>query len=227
MARLLALTGMRAEAKILVGPEVTVLCSGGNVAKLRADLSALNESFDAVLSFGLAGALAPDLRPGDLLVGTVVLGRTWLPSDDTWTAKLIAGLRTRGTQVQEAVVAGSDEAVLTVAAKDALREATGATAVDMESHVAAEYAGARGLPFAVLRAVSDAVDRALPPLAAKALGPDGCVDLRAVLGELRREPRQLLQMAGTARDARAAIVSLRRGRALLGPLVGFGSPHFG
>jgi nucleoside phosphorylase len=60
-----------------------------------------------------------------------------------------------------------------VAGKRALRAETGALAVDMESHVAARVAARRGLPFAVVRVISDSADEALPPAAQIGMKPDG------------------------------------------------------
>ena len=84
-------------------------------------------------------------------------------------------------------------------AKAALYESTGALAVDMESAVAARFAAARNLPFAVLRVISDDAGHVLPPAALVAMKPDGGIALGRVLGSLLRHP---LQVPGLIRTAR-------------------------
>jgi hypothetical protein len=80
----------------------------------------------------------------------------------------------------------------------------------MESHHLARAALTARRPFAALRAVSDPVDRALPPLAADALGPDGRPRTGAVLAGLARRPGQLPALLAAARDSAAALAALRR-----------------
>jgi hypothetical protein len=95
----------------------------------------------------------------------------------------------------------------------------------MESHIAAEFAAARGIPFAALRVVSDDASHALPPAVLKAMKPDGAVNVPAVIGSLLRNPAQLPALLRTARDSEIAFKALLRCLDRLGPrLLG---PDFG
>ena len=223
----LVVTGMAREMRLAAGPGSIVVGSGGNPARLRESLAALgNAGCRAVLSFGIAGGLDPALRPGDVIVGTLVgFEDTGWPSHPNWADGLIGRLSAAWTRPVLAKIAGSDSVVLDVIAKRRIREETGAAALDMESHVAAAHAADHGLPFAALRVVCDPAERALPPLAATALRQDGGVDFPVVLKALAREPGQLAAMLRLAGDARAAFASLRRCRYLLG--IGRGFPDFG
>ena len=108
--------------------------------------------------------------------------------------------------------------VVDAAAKAALHSATGALAVDMESHVAAAFAAAHGLPFAALRVISDGADRALPKAAQAGMKPDGGMDV----------PRQLPALIRTGREAEVAFRQLKllNRHDLLGRL-GIGDPDLG
>ena len=103
---------------------------------------------------GFCGALAPGLRPGDLLVATEVRaeGRTSSPPAAT---ELLDALTAHGVSARPAVLASSSRPVLG-GARRRLAEG-GADAVDMESAALAEAAG--DLPWAVLRAVLDTPGR--------------------------------------------------------------------
>ncbi len=159
---------MDREARIVGGRGRVIVGTAGLEA-------ALAQRPSSVVSFGLCGALDPALRAGDLVVGG---------GDAPWADHLAAALpgAVRGE------VAGSDVIVASVAAKAALRARTGAIAVDMESHIVAEAAARAGLPFAVVRAVSDPADRALPRAAQAGFNPDGSVNVLAVLAALARRP---------------------------------------
>ncbi len=111
------------------------------------------------------------------------------------------------------------------AEKRALGDATGAIAVDTESHVVAAFAAAHGIPFAVFRVVADPVERAIAPAATRGMRSDGTVNPRAVLGSVVRTPHQLPALWRNAVDARTAFRALSRGRRLLGP--GLGYPNLG
>jgi hopanoid-associated phosphorylase len=218
----LAITGLAAEARVAAGPGVTTIMAGGNPARLRLLLqSRAAPNCRAVISVGIAGGLCPSLVPGDVIVATGVAA----PDRRHVTApavaqRLAARLATHPKRVVMADLAGVDSAVVTPSDKRALRSATGALAVDMESHVAAAFAAEHGLPFAAVRVVCDPAHRALPALIATALRPDGEVNLSAVLRSLWQRPTQLLAMPHLARDAAEGFRALRRCRELLGH--GFG-----
>ncbi|MGJ0508777.1 MAG: phosphorylase [Methylocystis sp.] len=218
---ILVVTGMKREAACVAGEGVVALCSGANVIKLRADLDQLQDKrFAAVVSFGLAGALDHALRPGDLLIAdTVVSGDTRHETHGRLSDALAEGAGARGCRAVPGAIVGVDQPAMDRAAKIRLREAAGAAAVDMESHLAADFALDRGIPFAVLRAISDPAHRALPPLAAKALMPSGDVDGKIVARELLRAPGQIGGLILAGLESRAAFGTLGRCGPLLGPLL--------
>jgi hypothetical protein len=90
----------------------------------------------------------------------------------------------------------------------------------METHVVRQRAGRAGLPYAVLRAVSDPAGRAVPSAALAGFAPDGRADVGAVLAALARRPWELPALLRTAGDARRAFATLVDARDLLGPRLG-------
>ena len=223
----LVVTGLAREAKLAEGPGVVTVRGGGSPTRLRTLLEE-NASCRAVVSFGIAGGLDPALTPGTIVIATRVIasGKRW-PSH-------VAIARHWGTHLQNSLepvvladIAGADAPLLAASDKSALRAATGAASVDMESHVAAEFAAARDLPFAAIRVVCDPAGRNLPPLAGKALRPDGRLAFAAIFASLARNPAQLAALPRLARDAAAAFASLSRVRAALGPGLGLGGLSLG
>lgn len=210
MKPLLIVAGLEREARA-AGAGVVSVVSGADCALLRARLSEIDPAACAgVVSFGLAGGLEPALAVGALVLGTraVVSGAAY-DCDGALVSRLAESLRTRRIAFTQGVVAGVDAPVLDVAGKQALRARTRGIAVDMESHLAGDFATRARLPFAILRAVSDPAGRALPALAAQAVGADGRVRLGHVLGALARRPGDLGPMMQAGRDSRAAFRTLR------------------
>lgn len=204
------------------GAGVEAVGAGGNPVRLRQLLDARDApGCRAVISFGIAGGLDPSLRPGDVVVGAGVVteaGRR--PADLDFAASLLGCLSGLPSRVVSADVAGVDAAILEVTAKTALRAQTGASAVDMESHVAAAFAGRHGLPFAILRVVCDPAGQALPAFAANALTPEGEPDIRAVLGAVLLGRARIGDLLRLGRDSSTAFAVLGRCRALLRPGIG-------
>jgi adenosylhomocysteine nucleosidase len=221
-------TGMRAEARCLRAHDVRVACSGGSAERARAEAARLvAEGAAALVSFGLAGGLAPVLRPGDLLLPETVIspdGRL-TPTDVGWRERLKLRLETGGLRAEGGWLAGSERVVATVGDKRALCALTGAAAVDMESHEVAAVAAATDRPFVVIRAIADPHDRVIPQAALETLRPDGRVRLRATLGGLFRQPGQLLALLRLGRDTAVALATLRRVAAVAGPRLGFQPPQ--
>ncbi|HWF78529.1 MAG TPA: hypothetical protein VN694_15295 [Caulobacteraceae bacterium] len=210
---ILVVVGMTREAKIL-GPEAPVLIGGGDAAALATALEAeLAAGVAGVVSFGLCGALDSSLKVGDLVIGEVVLdGIDRLPTDPAWTERLAAAL----PGARRGGFASSGRPVASVADKAALLAATGALAVDMESHLVARLARAHRAPFAVVRGVSDGARRALPHAAQVGLAADGRPAIGPVLASLRSNPFQIGALIRTALEAEDGFQALERARRALG-----------
>jgi adenosylhomocysteine nucleosidase len=217
----IAVTCLAFESRIAAGPGVAVL--HGNIPNLRAALDdAIGRGCSGIISFGIAGGLAPDLPPGAWVVASgVVAAHRRYPTDRDWARRLVHAL---GSAVH-ADIAGVDDPVAEPAEKRWLRNATASVAVDMESHVAAAAAEAHGVPFAACRVIIDPAHRSLPPAALIDLRPDGTPDIPAILWSILRQPSQLPELMRVATDARAAQVALREGRRRLGPGLSFPGFH--
>jgi hopanoid-associated phosphorylase len=223
--RVAVVVGLKAEGRVAnVGPHLTII-GGGSVRHVEAGLALAQNRADAegrplqaILSFGLAGGLAENLRPGDLVVAkAIVAADATFRCHDGWVANLARLL----PQAHLGDMAGVDAAVGSPKAKSALHTHCGALAVDMESHGAARFAQDNGLPFAALRAIADPRSRALPQAALVGMKNDGSPDILAVLAALARQPAQLPGLIQTAFDAKAGMTALLGARRQLGASFGF------
>jgi adenosylhomocysteine nucleosidase len=205
-AGLVIVVGLVREARIAEGR--------GRVAIGAAGILDALAGARGLVSFGICGALDPSLRVGDLVVAEGVVGdacRT--ATDPAWTAALRAAL----PDARGGLAAGGDVIAGSVRARAALRQASGAAIVDMESHAVARAARAAGLPLAVVRAVSDTAAVALPRAAQAGFKPNGEPDVGAVLRGLAARPWELPALIRTALDAEKAFKSLERATRVLTP----------
>jgi adenosylhomocysteine nucleosidase len=212
------------EARIVAGARVLAISGTGDALVLeRALKAAVAKQASAIISFGVAGGLAPGLAAGSKLVARAIItedGARYY-SDPAWSRRLADALG--GATIGD--IAGVDAPVAGCAEKRALHSKTGAHAADTESHVAARVAAAYGLPFAAFRVVADPADRLLPHAALVAVKPDGSVALGAIAGSILRDPRQVPQLLRIALDARAAFAALFRGRKVIAGTLGFSDFH--
>jgi adenosylhomocysteine nucleosidase len=217
---IVAVTSLALEARIAVGPGVSVICSQGERLATALE-SAVARGACGIISFGIAGGLAPGLGAGDWVAATAVItgGRSF-PTDPAWTRSLCARL----PKAAHAEILGMDYPAADPERKQLLFAQTRAVAVDMESHIAAAIAAAHRIPFVASRVIIDPVDRPLPPAALVGLRPDGTADVGAVFRSVLAQPSQLPALVRTALDARTASAALRRGRRMLG--AGLGFPDF-
>lgn len=125
---------------------------------------------------------------------------------DDWAERLKDAL----PHAHYGLIIGQDRIAATAAEKAALHAATGALAVDMESHIAARVAARHSLPFAAIRAISDTAHETLPPAALVGMKPDGSMALGKVLASLARRPWQLPALIRTGQGAKRAFAALRR-----------------
>jgi len=222
MSTVLAVVGLAKEARIAKKAGLVSIIGAGNSRLLARRLRNAPPDLVGVVSFGIAGALAPLLKVGDVVVAThVVTEREHYACDAEWSKVL----RTKLSGAQSAVIAGVDVPAGHIGAKRDLFRATGAHAVDMESHVAARFALDRGVPFAALRVISDGAERTLPPAALERLRLSGKPRVFAVMKSLIKEPQQMPELLQTAREAGSAFRELFRSLHALGP--GLGCPYLG
>src|SRR5882724_11398336 len=208
---MLVVVGMAFEARIASSLGVPVIC-GGDGKNLTASLTrAMAAGCCGLISFGVAGGLAPNLKPGNCVVGSSIIDENdERATDARWATRLA---RLIPDSVQGPIV-GVREPIAHSDEKRQLHEATGAIAVDMESHVVARTAVQHGVPFAAIRVVVDPVERTIPRSALAGAQPDGTIDPLAVLRALARYPGDLLGLIQMSFDARAARAMLVRGRDL-------------
>jgi adenosylhomocysteine nucleosidase len=216
----IAVTGLRAEARIAQRVPRVRAVTGGGVAKRLERLigQAIAEGGRAIMSFGVAGGLAPGKGPGTCLIASEIVHEgNGYATDPAWAGHLQAVI----SQAELAVIAGVDDPLQSPAEKETLHAGTGAAAADMESHIAARLAAEHALPFAALRVIADPAEQAVPEAALAGMREDGSMNVGAVLAALLRSPGELPAMLRLARDMRRATAELFRCHRRVGPGFGF------
>ena len=153
--------------------------------------------YDGLIVLGLAGALAPALKAGDIVLYENCLVAKKLASRDEfasircdavfvdWIEKALAAQRLTVKRVDGVVV---NEVITRACDKAALHATTQAAAVDMESGVVAEALREVAMPFTALRIIVDEAEQNLPAFN-KGLRANGSYDARQMLRVLAAQPR--------------------------------------
>jgi uridine phosphorylase len=218
MSHVVVATGFNREVATIRQPGVVVVAGGGDPIGLRAKLEQAAAGAAGIVSYGMTGALADGLAIGDWVVGDRLSGAIEVECDPAWREALLA--RLPGARLGGFFADG--RMIDTVAEKLALGERHDALAVDMESHVAAAVAAERGLPFAIVRCVSDGARHLLPHAITVSMRPDGGVDTRAMFASLAARPAQIADVARTTAGFTKAMRELKKGAARIGPRMALG-----
>jgi adenosylhomocysteine nucleosidase len=145
-------------------PPLGVIQSGpGPERAARAATAALASGASGLLSFGLAGALRAELRPGAVLLPRRVRSAagTSFDVDPEWHAELAAAVRRLGLAPVLDDLLSVPSAITSVAEK-VKAAADGAAAADTESAAIAAVAARAGARYVALRVVVDAAGDELP-----------------------------------------------------------------
>ncbi|HWW20317.1 MAG TPA: hypothetical protein VNZ06_05900 [Steroidobacteraceae bacterium] len=181
----------------------------GNTAAKDAALALINEGADALVSFGLAGGLDPDVKAGTIFLPAEVLaaGSERFPTSDAWRNRVAIAL-VAFRPVAAGKMLTSLREVSDIAAKQAMFRESGAMAVDMESAAVARVATAHGLPFLIARVIVDTATDVLPA-AVMAAGGSGELRVWRLIAALTRAPAEIVDVIRLARRFRVAKSALR------------------
>lgn len=191
---ILIISGMKDEADVVREKGIVNVIGAENATQLRAKLKNYNAgNVRAVVSFGVIGGLDPKLQAGDLIIADAVIdGHESTKVSAPLTASIRTLLKQAGVNSIGGTVIASDQVgPNTPADRLKLFKQTGAIAVDMESHIAAEFATANHLPLLIVRSVSDPQTFTLPPAALLPLKPDGTPDNDAINKSIAAHPEQI------------------------------------
>ncbi|MEP6801847.1 MAG: hypothetical protein ABJC07_07920 [Acidobacteriota bacterium] len=163
------------------------------------------------IGLGLAGALAPELSAGEILIASSVSdgeGVVTPGPDPAWAARASAC----GAPAKNARFLAAARIASTPSEKGRLRGrgAEQFDALDMESAAWARAAAAAGhdVPYLLVRVVSDTAEEELPELVAAAIGPDGSLDRGRIARRALRHPGSIGKLLLLRRRARSCAGSL-------------------
>jgi nucleoside phosphorylase len=158
---------------------------------------------EAILVVGLCGGLTESLSEGRIVAYTNCLStdptKPPIVSNPQITSRIIQILASTNIACDQ--VAGLTSPQIATNREHRVRLAQfGAAVVDMETYAVLAAAARAGVPAAVLRVVSDSLDRELPDLN-RAINEDGALDGRKALGVAIRSPLRTLRLLAANKRA--------------------------
>jgi adenosylhomocysteine nucleosidase len=224
-------TGLASEAAVVSAmlgendASVRLVCAGASVHRAAALTRQLVETgVDALLSFGIAGALAPEVDCGDLIVSDRVRGQDGedFGCDRQWREALVLKLGEAAIHPRVGGLLASARTLREASEKSAAYRDSGCLVVDMESGAVAAIAREQGLPFLAVRAVADRAADSLPALVETAVKPNGRPAVGRAVAALLRRPGDIPATLRLARQSELALARLRMLEAVKGALFGGG-----
>jgi adenosylhomocysteine nucleosidase len=136
----------------------------------------------AVLGVGLAGALSSTLGIGDLVVGQEIRGPSLIVPPAAF-AKVAQQMQANGLRIHLGTLVTQNQMACTAEGKRQLAASmglTGAGCVDMESWAMARVCQESGIPYVIVRCISDIMGEDLPLDFNRFRRPDGNLDDRRI-----------------------------------------------
>ncbi|SDL40300.1 Phosphorylase superfamily protein [Maridesulfovibrio ferrireducens] len=164
-----------------------------------------------ILSAGVSGGLARGTSAGDLLAASTI--HSEIPDFAPWhepeqDADIRKELLPAYRRIPSGPMVTAAAPVMTQQEKTSLHDKTGALAADMESIAVAQVAAKEGIPFACIRAVSDASTRAIPAESLNGVTASGKTQLTPILKAIANRPSLILELIPMGMDYSKALKSL-------------------
>ena len=196
-ARVLVVTAIREElaafADKRLPPGVVVAATGDGcrrAARRVAELCAQHRP-SLLIGAGVAGGLTADLGTGDLLVANRVLDGRGEVTPRPDPARVAAAGAKLG--VRRGTLLTVERPLVTAADKAAAAASAGAppAAVDMESAAWARAAAAQGVPYLIVRVVTDTAEEELPGYLSRCMDSEGSIRRSSVALSALAHPRSI------------------------------------
>lgn len=182
---------------------VPVLLTRGGIGKVNAAMTTtclLLSGADRVIFTGVAGGVHPDLRVGDIVVSTDLVQHdvdvqalgyapgtipgetpTWAADATLREVALASARDVAGVQVVAGRVASGDQFIASQAGVQRLWKEYQAACAEMEGAAVAQVCAKAGVPFVVIRSISDTADH------------DANVDYRTFMPLVARHAKQVVR----------------------------------
>ena len=173
------ISGIRFVRGTLEGKDVvTAVCGIGKVfAALCAQTMILHYAPACIINTGVAGTLTDKLDIGSIAVSSAVvqhdmdtsplgdpvglisgINKIELPADRLLSGKVSACAKVMGIKTECGVIASGDQFVASAERKTFITDTFGAIACEMEGAAVGQVCYVNGVPFCILRAISDSAD---------------------------------------------------------------------
>jgi adenosylhomocysteine nucleosidase len=187
-----------------------LLCGDGPERAAHAAIELMNGGARLVLCIGTAGALSPELAPGDLVVPeNVIRNGIAYTNDPAWRAIVLAAVSNAPGAVSGGNLLTVDRAIARREDKAAARRESGAVAVDLESAAVLERAAARGVRALALRVVLDGANTDVPDVILRNCDHFGRPRLGAMFATLLGNVRQVVPFLRIVQGFASATRTLR------------------
>lgn len=192
-----------------------MVCSGpGPQNAWRAARWLASSGARVIGSMGVSGALSRQVHAGDLVLADEIVRwtgeayeRVW-PPHTAFFHSLYTRLREARLHVYSGRILSVERPVLTVEEKMRHAKGSQALAVDMESAGVAQAAEEAGIPFFVLRAVSDPADMGIPGFVPDCVDPKGGIRAGYLCRQLLKNPFRLIVLLRVHKGFRSGLRQL-------------------
>ncbi len=196
---------------------VMIAVSGQGKARAAAATKFLLRSNPLFLiNMGVAGALAPDLASGDLVIPGEVTDQAEKIGLASPVKQVLDNLLgSLGVDFKKGLLVTSSETVDSPEAKIALFRASGAIAVDMEAFAMAEVCKRSRLPCFVVKAITDSQSQTIPKAITSCLSETGHISFARFTITLLSRPWLIPRLVEMQKSFKSAIFSLEQVKVLL------------
>ncbi|MDT8425062.1 MAG: phosphorylase [Methyloprofundus sp.] len=188
---------------------VTLSGSGSENAQIAAQ-TLITKGATQLISWGCAGALAPHLKAGDLIIPEHILTQdnNLITTHTEWSNPIAERLK-NSLKYYTGTLLESDSVVALADAKNELYQTSRALAVDMESGAVARTAEQAQIPFIALRSIVDPANLDLPQAINHAMTKHGLISIPKLLLYLCTHPNEIPRLIQLGLNFNAASKTLK------------------
>jgi adenosylhomocysteine nucleosidase len=211
---------------IQVAENISLIVSGeGKINTSESVIKLLDIGVDGLMIIGMAGALDPELSPGDLVIPEVVMTKTnqLYHCHREWSIQLRNQINISNKKIVDYPLFTSDEVIVDALEKKQTYEQFNTCAVDMESAAVVALANEHEVPCLVIRAIIDPAYYIFPDYLIALTDEYGKVPVFDLAMASLTRPRQLgrlLRLSGYYRQAYETLKLLAKNPEIL-----IASPH--